>query len=179
MSVLRRACRAASRLFMRACTPLFAALALAGCAANADITGSLPYTGPRTLAFESIDGPPRPVFERVVSALKAEAEKRDLPVVSHTGPAAYRVRAYLAASSEKKKKQASIAWAWDVFDERTKRSFRLSGEEPVGRAGRDIWAQCDDATLARIAAKGFEALTARLDLPAVARASADSASSSQ
>jgi hypothetical protein len=180
MQVLRRALRAALIVVRhRASVPLLAALALAGCAANAEITASLPYTGPRTLAFESIDGPPRPVFDRVVNALRTEAEKRDLPVVSHTGPAAYRVRAYLAASSEKKKKQAAISWAWEVFDERSKRAFRISGEEPVGKAGRDVWTQCDDATLARIAAKGFDALTERLALPPVAQVSAYSASNNQ
>ncbi len=180
MSGLRRVSSAAISITrFRVLVPLFAALALAGCAANADITGSLPYTGPRTVAFESIDGPPRPLFDKVVAALAAEAEKRDLPVVSQSGPAAYRIRAYLAASTEKKKKQASITWAWDVFDERSKRAFRLSGEESVGRAVKDVWSQCDDATLARIASRGFDALAVRLDLPSSTQASAYSARNSE
>lgn len=174
----RRRVSSAAHFFVRSrvLVPLLAALALAGCAANADVTGSIPYAGPRTVAFESIDGPPRPLFDKVVAALSAEAEKRDLPVVSHTGPAAYRIRAYMAASSQKKKKQAAITWAWDVYDERSKRAFRLSGEESVGNAAKNVWTQCDDATLARIAAKGFDALAARLELPAVTQASAYSAS---
>ena len=181
MSGLRRVSSAAFSIARsRLLVPLLAALALAGCAANAGITGSIPYTGPRTVAFASIDGPPRPLYDKIVAALAAEAEKRDLPVVSQTGPAAYRIRAYLAASSQKKNKQAAISWAWDVFDEQSKRAFRLSGEEPVGRAtAKDVWSQCDDATLARIASKGFEALTARLDLPASIQASAYSARNSE
>lgn len=151
---------------------LLAAFALAGCAAQADITGSLVPAGQRTITFESIDGAPRPVFDRAVRALAAEAEKRDLPVVSQTGPATWRIRAYLAASTEKKKKQARIAWVWDVFDAQSRRAFRLSGEEPVAAPGRDLWAQADDAMLARIAAKGFDALAAKLELPAVTQAAA-------
>jgi hypothetical protein len=169
MSVLCRVARS------RNCLALLAAVALAGCAAQADITGSIAPAGPRTVTFESIDGAPRPVFDRAVRALAAEAEKRDLPVVSHTGPATWRIRAYLAASHEKKKKQAKIAWVWDVFDARSKRAFRLSGEEPIGAAARDLWTQCDDAMLARIAARGFDALAAKLDLPAATQASAYSA----
>ena len=140
-----------------------AAIALAGCA-NGDpaVTGSIPVIGAQTIAFESVDGPPRPVFDRLVSALSAEAERRDLPVVSHTGPAAYRVRAYLATYVEKKNRQATLAWAWEVFDTGSNRAFRLSGEEPLGRARTDVWGQCDDALLLRIAAKGFDDLAARL-----------------
>lgn len=180
MFVLRRVSSAGVSIArLRNCIVLLAALALAGCAAQADITGSIAPASPRTVAFESIDGAPHPVFERAVKALAAEAEKRNLPVVSHTGPATYRIRAYLAASTDKKKKQAKIAWVWDVFEERSKRAFRLSGEEPLSHSARDLWTQCDDATLARIAVKGFDALTSRLELPAVTQANAYSARSGE
>jgi hypothetical protein len=91
---------------------LLAALAVAGCA-NSDptVTGSIPANHSQTIAFESVDGPPRPVFDRLVSALAAEAEQRELPVVTHTGPSAYRVRAYLATFIEKKKKRA-LGFRW-------------------------------------------------------------------
>jgi hypothetical protein len=142
---------------------LTAALALAGCA-NSDptVTGSIPANHSQTIAFESVDGPPRPVFDRLVSALTAEAEQRELPVVTHTGPSAYRVRAYLATFIEKKKKRATLTWAWEVLDTRENRAFRLTGEEPLGAPRADVWAQLDDALLRRIAAKGFDELTARL-----------------
>ena len=145
-----------------------AALALSGCA-NSDptITGSIPPSGTQTIAFESVDGPPKPVFDRLVAALSAEAERRELPVVTHTGPATYRVRAYLAAHVEKKKKRAALSWVWDVFDARRNLAFRLSGEEPLGTPGSDVWAQCDDVLMLRIAATGFDELVARLGpLPA-------------
>jgi hypothetical protein len=150
-----------------------AALALAGCA-NADqtVTGSIPggsiaAAGAQTITFESVDGPPRPVFDRLVAALSAEAERRSLPVVTHTGPATYRVRAYLATLIEKKKKQATLSWVWEVFDSSQNRAFRVAGQEPLGTARSDVWAQCDDATLMRVAAKGFDELVARLGpLPA-------------
>lgn len=151
------------RLRARAALIALAAFALAGCA-NGDpaVTGSIPAFGMKTIAFESVDGPPRPVFDRLVSALSAEAERRDLPFVSHTGPAAYRVRAYLATYVEKKKKQATLAWAWEVFDTQSNRAFRRAGEEPLGKGGTDVWGQCDDALLLRIATKGFDELAARL-----------------
>lgn len=141
-----------------------AALALAGCAtSDPTITGSIPAaSGTRTIAFESVDGPPRPVFDRLVAALSAEAERRALPVVTHTGPATYRVRAYLATIVEKKKKQATLTWVWEIFDSSENRAFRLAGEESLGLARNDVWAQCDDATLQRVAARGFDELVARL-----------------
>jgi hypothetical protein len=139
------------------------ALAVTGCA-NSDttVTGSIPANHSQTIAFESVDGPPRPIFDRLVSALAAEAEQRELPVVTHTGPSAYRVRAYLATYIEKKKKRATLSWTWDVLDTRENRAFRLTGEEPLGAPRADVWAQLDDALLRRIAAKGFDELTARL-----------------
>jgi hypothetical protein len=138
------------------------AIALAGCAStDQTITGSLP-TGFKTITFESVDGPPKPVFDRLVAALAAEAERRELPVVSHSGPATYRVRAYLSAQVEKKKKQASLAWAWEVFDSSQNRAFRLAGEEPLGAPAKDVWAQCDDRILLRVAARGYDELAARL-----------------
>jgi hypothetical protein len=157
--------RTNGRLRPRFGTPLtlIAALAVAGCA-NGDptVTGSIPANSSQTIAFESVDGPPRPVFDRLVSALAAEAERRELPVVTHTGPSAYRVRAYLATYIEKKKKRATLTWAWEVFDTRENRAFRLTGEEPLGAPRADVWAQLDDALLKRIAAKGFDELSARL-----------------
>jgi uncharacterized lipoprotein YmbA len=142
---------------------LTAALAIVGCAASdTTVTGSIPANHSQTIAFESIDGPPRPVFDRLVAALSAEAEQRDLPVVTHTGPSAYRVRAYLATYIERKKKRATVTWAWEVLDTRDNRAFRLTGEESLGKPQTDVWAQLDDSLLRRIAAKAFDELTARL-----------------
>ncbi|MCC6946772.1 MAG: hypothetical protein IT539_03310 [Bradyrhizobiaceae bacterium] len=166
-------CRMGSRALPsgRARLPLLAlaTFALAACA-NSDptVTGSIPQPTGQTIAFESIDGPPRPVFDRLVSALTAEAEQRELPVVSRSGPATWRVRAYLATHIEKKKKQATLAWVWEVFDASRTRAFRLTGEEPLGSPGADAWALCHDALLRKIAVQGFDALSARLGSPAPA-----------
>lgn len=161
--------RAFGHAWPRLRTPLalFAAFALSACVHNdPTVTGSVPNAvqagASHTIAFESVDGPPRPVFERLVAALSAEAERRDLPVVTHTVPTAYRVRAYLATYIEKKKKRATLTWTWEVFDTRESRIIRIAGEEPLGAAKADVWAQCDDALLQRIAEKGFAELAALL-----------------
>lgn len=172
---LRQTSRTArpARYFTRTSLAALAALLLAACNhADPTVTGSIPAATPasdaHTIAFESVDGPPRPVFDRFVAALSAEAEKRELPVVTHAVPSAYRVRAYLATYIEKKKKRATLAWTWDVFDARENRGFRLAGEEALGAPGSDVWAQVGEATLRRIAGKGFEALSARIGVAPVA-----------
>jgi len=138
----------------------FACLLLGACQTDNNlITGSLGQDGPRAIAFESIDGPPQPVFQRLVAKLLSEAETRKLPVVSRTNPAAWRVRLYLAAHVQKK--QATISWVGDVFDTRYNRAFRVSGEEPVSPVRKDVWAFADDALLGRIAAKSLDAIIAQ------------------
>src|SRR3984885_8876007 len=50
-----------------------------------------------TAAFESIDGPPPQVFDRLIGVLDSESKLRSLSIVSREGTAAYRVRSYLSA----------------------------------------------------------------------------------
>jgi hypothetical protein len=139
-------------------------LLLTGCQTdNGLITGSIGPSTPRAIAFESIDGPPPTVFARLVAQLTSEAEARKLPVVSRANQSAWRVRFYLAASMQKK--QAVITWVGDVFDTRYDRAFRVSGEEPVSPARKDVWALADDAVLARIAAKSLDAIMAQINAP--------------
>ncbi len=141
-----------------------ACLLLAACQTdNGLVTGSLGQSAPRAIAFESIDGPPPTVFERLVAQLGKEAEARKLPIVSRANPGAWRVRLYLAAHLQKK--QATISWVGDVFDVRYDRAFRVAGEEPVAPARRDVWALADDAVLARIAAKSLDAIMAQIGAP--------------
>jgi hypothetical protein len=140
-----------------------ACLLLAACQTdNGLVTGSL-GSAPRAIAFESIDGPPPTVFERLVAQLGKEAEARKLPVVSRSNAGAWRVRLYLAAHLQKK--QATISWVGDVFDARYDRAFRVAGEEPVSPARKDVWALADDAVLARIAAKSLDAIMAQINVP--------------
>ena len=100
-----------------------------------------------TVAFESIDGPPPQVFDRMVSVLDSESKLRNLSIVSREGAASYRVRSYLAAQVIRGR--TMIAWVWDVYDNNQQRALRLTGEEPAGKAGRDAWAAADDLVLRR------------------------------
>jgi len=125
-----------------------------GAASNSFAMANSP-SGP-TIAFESIDGPPPQVFERMVGVLDSESKLRSLSIVSREGTAAYRVRGYLAA--EVSHGRTTIAWVWDVYDQNQQRALRVSGEEPAGKAGRDAWASVDDLVLRKIAQAGLSGL---------------------
>ncbi|MBR0810519.1 hypothetical protein JQ544_03220 [Bradyrhizobium diazoefficiens] len=152
--------RTGSRLL--AVTLLAAATALGGCAGGGGAANSYamaPSTGSgATVAFESIDGPPPHVFDRMVGVLDSESKLRSLSVVSREGAAAYRVRSYLSAQVVRGK--TVIAWVWDVYDANQQRALRLSGEEPTStKAGRDAWTAADDLVLRKIAQAGFSGLS--------------------
>lgn len=125
-----------------------------------DAQASMSGNGP-TVAFESVDGPPPQVFERMVNLLDSEARLRSLAVVSRKDSAAFRVRSYLSA--QVRGSSTSIAWVWDVYDRDQNRAFRLSGEEATGRGSRDAWASADDLTLRRIAQAGLTGLSAAIN----------------
>lgn len=139
-------------------------LALGGCQTDGAVTAA----GGQSLAFDSIDGPPKATFEKLVGQLASEAEARRMPVVSRNQAAAYRVKGYLAVHVEKGK--GSVAYAWDVYDGNKARVARVVGEETVGqlkgadRAGG--WAACDDAVLARIADQSMSRLAETLGMNA-------------
>jgi hypothetical protein len=152
-----------------AATLLAIACGLGGCAGGGGASGSLAMAGSGpTVAFESIDGPPPQVFERMVNVLDSESKLRNLQVVSREGAAAYRVRSYLAAQVSRGR--ATIAWVWDVYDRDQQRALRLSGEEPAGKAGRDAWAGADDLVLRKIAQAGLSGLSGMINGPAEAPA---------
>jgi hypothetical protein len=135
------------------------ACGLGGCASGGAASNSFAMansqSGP-TIAFESIDGPPPQVFERMVGVLDSESKLRSLSIVSREGTAAYRVKGYLAA--EVSHGRTTIAWVWDVYDQNQQRALRLSGEEPAGKAGRDAWTSVDDLVLRKIAQAGLSGL---------------------
>jgi hypothetical protein len=132
--------------------------ALGGCAGGGAPGASFAMAsdGP-TVAFESIDGPPPAVFDRMVSVLDSESKLRNLSIVSREGSAAYRVRSYLSAQVIRGK--TVIAWVWDVYDRDQQRALRLSGQEVGGKAGRDAWNAADDLVLRKIAQAGLSGLT--------------------
>jgi hypothetical protein len=117
-------------------------------------------SGGATVAFESIDGPPPAVFDRMVSVLDSESKLRNLSIVSREGGASYRVRSYLSAQVVRGK--TMIAWVWDVYDNNQQRALRLSGEEAAGKAGRDAWAGADDLVLRKIAQAGLSGLSSMI-----------------
>jgi hypothetical protein len=135
----------------------------AGCAAIGQALGPTalgPAAAARdvSIAFESIDGLPRDVSQRLTRALDEEASALRIAVVPAGAKAAYRMRGYVAAHAEGP--TTSIAWAWDVYDAELHRAFRLSGQERAGAtAGRTpSLAAADDALLRRIARAGMEQL---------------------
>jgi hypothetical protein len=159
---------------------LAAACALGGCAGGGAASGSFASGGSfastsfaatgdnPTIAFESIDGPPPGVFDRMVSVLDSETKLRSLQIVSRENPAAYRVRSYLSAQIVHGR--TVIAWVWDVYDRDQQRALRLSGEEPAGKGGRDTqldaqrdpWAAADDLVLRKIAQAGLAGLSSMI-----------------
>src|SRR5215212_8234123 len=138
--------------------------ALGGCAGGGAASGSFAMAtsgGGPTVAFESIDGPPPQVFDRMVSVIDSESKLRNLSIVSREGGAAYRVRSYLSAQVVRGK--TVIAWVWDVYDNNQQRALRLSGEEAAGKAGRDAWAAADDLVLRKIAQAGLSGLSGMIN----------------
>jgi hypothetical protein len=147
---------------IRAVVLLAALCALAGCAGggngSSSVSGSFAQAGGgATVAFESVDGPPPQVFDRLVNILNSESQLRNLSIVSRETSAAYRVRGYLAA--EVSRGRSTIAWVFDVYDRNQNRALRLTGREPGGKAGRDAWAAADDLILRKIAQAGLSGLS--------------------
>jgi hypothetical protein len=165
---------------------LAAAPVLGGCAGSGTTSGAFAMAsatatmtasdGGQTVAFDTIDGPPPQVFDRMVGVLDSESKLRNLAIVSRETQAAYRVRFYLAAQVVRGR--TMIAWVWDVYDRDQQRTLRVSGEEPAGKAGRDPWAVADDLVLRKIAQAGLSGLSSMIsgmpqEAPAAAPASTD------
>jgi hypothetical protein len=149
---------------MTAAGLLAIACGLGGCAGNGSSGGAFATASAAnapTVAFESIDGPPRQIFERMVSVLDSEAKLRSLSIVSREAAASYRVRSYLSAQVNRGR--TVIAWVWDVYDQNQQRALRLSGEEPGGKSGRDAWASADDMVLRKIAQAGLSGLSSMIN----------------
>jgi hypothetical protein len=157
--------RANARSVACAVAALLAALA-SGCTtsntSNAALTTATPSTGP-TIAFESIDGPPVGIFNRLVDTLSAEAQARNLAIASREGAANYRVRGYLAAQVIRGR--THISWVWDVYDDDKLRALRITGEEAGGRAGSHPWSVADETMLRRIARASMDRLAVYLGNP--------------
>src|SRR6476659_9923056 len=159
---LHRPSRALLRVAIAA--TILAACALGGCASSggpASGAFAMATGGPATVTFESIDGPPPQVFDRMVGVIDSESKLRNLAIVSREGAATYRVRSYLSAQVVRGR--TMIAWVWDVYDGSQQRALRLSGEEPAGKVGRDAWAAADDMVLRKIAQAGLSGLSSMIN----------------
>jgi hypothetical protein len=160
-ATLFRAGRTAPRAAIAAML-LAIACGLGGCASGGAASSfAMADNSGTTVAFESIDGPPPQIFDRMVNVLDSESKLRNLSIVSREGSASYRVRSYLAAQVSRGR--TTIAWVWDVYDRDQQRALRLSGEEPAGKAGRDPWTAADDLVLRRIAQAGLSGLSAMVN----------------
>jgi hypothetical protein len=149
--------RAAMAAMLLAMAGALGGCANSGGASNAFAMAPAAPNSP-TVTFESIDGPPSQVFERMVSVLDSESKLRNLAIVSREGTAAYRVRSYLSAQIVHGR--TMIAWVWDVYDHDQHRALRLAGEEPAtSKAGRDAWTAADDLVLRKIAQAGLSGLS--------------------
>ncbi|WP_439922829.1 hypothetical protein [Nitrobacter sp. JJSN] len=147
---------------IRAVVLLAALCALAGCAGGGNGSESFAQAGSgATVTFESVDGPPPQVFDRLVNILNSESQLRNLAIVPRETSATYRVRGYLAA--EVSRGRTTIAWVFDVYDRNQNRALRLSGSEPGGKAVRDAWAAADDLTLRKIAQAGLSGLSSMVN----------------
>jgi len=138
-------------------------LVVAGCTTSGQpVLGAIGGSGQRTVAFESIDGPPEQLFRKLVTRLGNEASAHRVVMVSRESPAEYRIRGYVAAHVQGKK--TTITWVWDVFNSDRERAIRFGGEVP-GAPSERAWAAADDEVVARMARDGMTRLAAFLASP--------------
>jgi hypothetical protein len=163
--VVRGLQRASARFVGRGIVAALLAACAAGCTETTSSNAALTTSGGSgpTIAFESIDGPPVGVFNRLVDNISAEAQSRNVAIASREGAANYRVRGYLAAQVIRGR--THISWVWDVYDDVKVRALRIRGEEAGGRAGGDPWSIADEPMLRRIARTSMDRLAAFLRNP--------------
>jgi hypothetical protein len=147
------------------------ALAANGCTTDGGPMASFASARTGTIAFESIDGPPQPVFQKLVENLATEAVARQVAVISREATPQYRVRGYMAAHIADRR--IHIGWVWDVYDANKRRVLRIANEELGGRSGGDAWAAADDAMLRKIARTGMDRLATLLDGSGAGRPAAE------
>lgn len=163
--------RSAGGAAVRICLILpLAAVCLTGCNTTQSSNAGLAGKRGATVAFDSIDGAPRDVFDRLVQDLNVEAQKRQVAVVSRDGSSAYRVRGYLVA--EAAAKQSAITWVWDIYDSRRERVMRITGEQAIKGKHPDAWQALDGAAVQKIAQDSMGQLAAFLDSPDVSQPTA-------
>jgi hypothetical protein len=138
----------------RGAAMLLCALATSGCGTM--LPSERPTTSLRgaSVAFESIGGAPTDLSGKFMHSLNEEATARQITVLSSSGQATYRIRAYLAAHADPG--ATALSWAFDVYDSTHHRAVRLSGEDRMASPGRAGWNAVDDPMLQRVARAGME-----------------------
>jgi hypothetical protein len=148
---------------LRLLTLAVLAASAGGCSVQVASFGG-PVRSGSTMTFESIDGPPPEVFQKLVSTLNEEAGAQKIAVVSRSTPATYRVRGYMSAMVERNR--TSFTWVWDVYDADRNRVLRISGEEPASSTTRrrgDAWAAADEQVLRGMSRNGMQRFAAFLN----------------
>jgi hypothetical protein len=138
---------------------LFTGLLAAACTTTGQSTFGLAVPNGATVAFESIDGAPPAVFQKLVQTLSEEAASRAVPVVSRRADAEYRIRGYLAAHGNSG--TTTFAWVWDVYDHDQNRALRITGEQSAATSiadasGAGAWAASNEQVLRGIARASME-----------------------
>lgn len=151
---------AGARPAWRSLAVLALALGAASCTSDGQPMASFASSHAGTVAFESIDGPPQPIFQKLVENLATESVARRVPVISRESTPDYRVRGYMAAHVEKGR--IHIGWVWDVYDANKRRVLRIADEEVGAATKADAWNAADDGVLRRIAHSGMDRLAAFL-----------------
>ena len=166
-----RAGRAAGVRVLRVAIAAAFAFMLANCGGEGQpaLLMQAQLRGP-TIAFESIDGPPLPIFQKLVANLSNEAEQHRILVVSRASQPAYRVRGYVAALMTQG--HTHIGWVWDVYDAQKRRAFRIAGEETFPGKTSDAWRLLDDAMVSRITRTSMDQIVGFLGAPDIAVADA-------
>ncbi len=136
------------------------ALLLAGCQTSGQPSASWSTPRGSSVAFDQIDGMPRPAFDTLVQRLNDEAQTRPLAIASRDEASAYRVKGTFSAV--RSRNQATIAWTFDVYDAAQNRAIRLSGEEKAPGKFKNAWSAADDAMMRRVARNSLDQLAAFL-----------------
>jgi hypothetical protein len=132
---------------------LLAGLALSACVNAGQIVNLTEAPPAASVAFESVEGAPPAVSQKLVRNLEDETRARRIPLAV-PGEARYRLRGYLATPEAG---DGSIAWTLDIYEAGRRRAFRLSGQErPAAGAG------ADDRALQSLAHNGIDQLIAFL-----------------
>ena len=99
-----------------------------------------------TIAFESIDGPPPEVFDRLVDKPQRRGAARGRsPWCRATGAATYRVRGYLAAQSSSATRPRSPGSGTSTTPTSAGRCASPARSRGAGSRRRDAWAAADEA----------------------------------